>query len=90
MILYYDDTNGKIYYAIYEKDVFAFEHTTNITLSEFEVDEVDPTNKSLCIDLHRLGSSLLHVDSNGDGKYYIDTGELYERDGWEEYLEDII
>ena len=86
MKLLYDNT-GKIYYSVYNQDWFRFEHTTNIPLTEFEVDEVNPLNKEICQDLKNYGNTF-RVDINGDNKYYIENNELHVKDGWEEYVED--
>ena len=72
------DTTGKIYYAVYDSDYFRFTHSTNIPLSEFNIDEIG-TNNVVCIDLVR---TLYRTDINGLGKYYIQNNELYSRDNW--------
>lgn len=77
------DDNGKIHDAVYDKDWFAFTHSHNFTVNEFEIDEVDPYNKEIC---HELYHRLSRVDVNGLQKYHmVDNAgewELYERDGW--------
>lgn len=78
------DSAGTIYYAVYDREYFKFTHTTNIPLSLLTVDEVD-ANKSTCID---LAKSINKVNADGLGKYYIQDGELYSRDGWVEHMED--
>jgi len=84
MKLLYNNSDGEIFYAVYDKDWFAFRHSTNIMLIELEIDEVSPDNKTICADLKRwVGKK----DINYLGKYYIDTDELYERDHWEEYVD---
>lgn len=91
MKIFFNNQDGRIFYAVYDRDWFAFSHTTNIPLAEFEVDEVDPDNKAVCIDLVRTRGK---VDINRDGKYYMldnaGTWELHERDGWEEYVEGFV
>jgi len=86
MKLLFDATTGKPYYAVYDSDWFKFRHTTNIPLTEFEIDEVDPDNKDICFNLSR---NTHRVNADGDGKYYLtlngDVWELHEREGWEEY-----
>ncbi|HCJ66981.1 MAG TPA: hypothetical protein DHV62_06570, partial [Elusimicrobia bacterium] len=52
MKLYYDNS-GDVYYTVYDKDIFGFAHTTNIPLSEFDIDEINPDNKNVCIDIKR-------------------------------------
>ncbi|MDP2689425.1 MAG: hypothetical protein Q8P48_04865, partial [Deltaproteobacteria bacterium] len=63
-------------------------HSTNITLTEMAIDELDPANKAICIDLLRMAGK---VDAGGLNKYYIDaiTGNIMEREGWVEKVEDI-
>jgi len=87
MKLLYDITNGKIYYVVYDRDWFHFVHSTHLPLTEFDVDEVDPENKETCKDLEK---TVTKVDDAGDSKYYISGGELHDKDGWEEYHEDLI
>lgn len=89
MKILYDNNNGKVYYSVYDTDWFKFSHTTNIPLTELEIDEVDPTNKEVCIDLIKYGN-ISRVDINGDNKYYIENDELHSRDDWEEYIEEIL
>jgi hypothetical protein len=83
MQLLYNPVDGEIFYAIYNNDIFRFTHTTNIPLSEFIIDEVEPDNKLICLDVQK---TVLQKDVNGLGKYYIDEGELHSRDGWQEYV----
>lgn len=80
------DATGKIFYAVYDRDYFKFTHTTNIPLSILTIDEVE-INKDTCIDLIK---NINKVDNDGLGKYYIQDGELYFRDGWAERMEDDI
>lgn len=81
MKLFYNE--NAIYYSIYDKDLFCFSHTTNLPMSEFYIDEIDPDNKSLCADLVRYGNQ--HVtNKDGQPKYYINNGELYSVDDWVE------
>ena len=81
MELLYNQNDGEIFYTVYDVDLFRFTHTTNIPLSEFQIDEVDPENKDICLDLFR---TQMKRDINGLGKYYIESGELHSRDGWVE------
>jgi hypothetical protein len=80
MKLFYNGT--KIYYAVYDRDLFSFTHTTNLPLSEFDIDEISSINKTVCADLVRNNDK---TDINGLGKYYIENNELHLRDNWEEY-----
>ncbi len=84
MKILYDANDGKIYYVVSDVHLFYFTHSTNIPLTEFEIDEVGP-NAATCVDLARTRGRL---DVDGDPKYsMIDnagTWELHEKDGWEE------
>lgn len=82
MKLYYELTNGEVFYAVYDKDRFTFHHTTNIPLSEFEIDEVIG-NEALCRDLKRTEWKF---NEQGQRKYYIQANELYSRDDWQEMI----
>jgi len=85
MKILYNNLDGKIYYSVYNTDWFKFQHSTNIPLTEFEIDEVDPDNKMVCLDLKKYGNAW-KTDINGQGKYYIENNELFSRDGWEEFI----
>jgi hypothetical protein len=87
MKLYYSTTEGSVYYAVYDNDIFRFTHTTNIPLSTFDIDEVSPDNKALCLDLKRTEWKF---DINGKRKYFVSAGVLNSRDNWAEYLPDLI
>ena len=88
MKLLYNSENGEVFYAVYDSDLFRFTHTTNIPLTEFQIDEVEPDNKLICLDLQK---TVFKKDKNGFGKYYIDEdGDLNQREDWEEYLPDIL
>jgi len=78
------DSSGNIIVAVYDVDWFKFKHSINIPISTFEIDEVAPDNKEVCYDLSR---SVHKKDINGLGKYYIESGELHERDGWVEVID---
>ena len=83
MKLYYNPTGGEVFYAVFESDLFKFFHTTNIPLSVFDIDEVVPDNQVLCQDLKRTEWKF---NEAGQRKYYIQAGELYARDGWQEQI----
>jgi len=83
MKLYYSTQSGEVLYALFEAEVFGFKHTTNILLSILEIDEIYPENKEICIDLKR---TVPLFDDQGQRKYYIENGELYDRDGWTEQI----
>ncbi len=82
MKLYYNSENGEVLYAVYDKDLFNFIPKTNLSLLELDIDEIIPNNKTICIDLTKTQWRFNEV---GQRKYYIQSGDLYSRDGWEEY-----
>ena len=86
MKILYNTQDGRIFYTVYDVDFFKFTHTTNIPLETFEIDEIDPENKNICIDLVRTKGK---TDIDGDNKYYIINNELQENEGWEEHYEEI-
>jgi hypothetical protein len=90
MKILFNSNNGKIFYPIYDKDIFSFAHTTKIPLTEFIIDEVAPDNKDICADLFKYTNK---IDIDGDDKYYMldnaGTWELHDKDGWEEYIPEI-
>jgi len=70
-----------------EADYFYSRAEYKPAVSIFEIDEVDPENRGVCRDLIE---TLHKVNINGEGKYYMNGGELYITDGWEEPVEDLI
>ena len=83
----YHTTTGIIVHAIYARDLFS--QQVKAEFLEYDVDEIDPTNKALCYELSLYGNVDM-VDINGDSKYYIDgDGDLAERDGWAIDIEDL-
>lgn len=90
MKLLYDNNTGEIYYTVYDTDWFGFSHTTNISLTEFEIDELLPDNQEICQDL--VGTRK-RVDADNNMKYSIEVDEfsilqLYMLNGWEEYFKE--
>jgi len=83
MKLLYHNTTGEVWYAVYDLDLFKFKHTTNIPLSEFNIDEIDPENLDICFDLFR---TQWKFNDAWQRKYYIENNELYVRDGWTEQI----
>ncbi len=83
MKLYYNEQ--KIYHAVPDAQSFWFAHTTKIPLTEFEIDEVNPTNKVVCQDLLHFGNQN-RLDVDGNAKYYITNNELHSVDNWEEHI----
>lgn len=85
MKILYNNQDGKIFYVVLDKDWFMFIHSTNIPLTEIEIDEINPDNKTICVDLRKTNN---RFDINGLKKYYISNGDIYERENWEEFVED--
>lgn len=85
MKIFYNSIDGEIFYAVPDRDLFYFSHTTNIPLTELVFDEIAPSNQVVLQDLMKVVG---HTDINGLGKYYIDSkGQLMERTGWVEHIE---
>ena len=77
MKIYY--VGSKIVRVNWNKDDFAWLNNTN-NAATYNVDEIDPENKELCIDIMRVRNQ---VDINNNPKYYIDAdGDLADVDGW--------
>jgi hypothetical protein len=67
--------NKKILQVNYNRDDFATPMSINVPHSVLEIDEVNPNNKEICIDLSRYATQ---------GKYYVDNlGDIYEVEGWQ-------
>lgn len=86
MKLYYlQQHNGRIIQVLYDRDVFATDLSNlNPAYQIFEIDEIDPTNKPVCLDLIK---TLNRTDVAGESKYKIISGQLSEKEGWVEYIE---
>ena len=82
MKLFYDSITGDIFYAVYDMDLDSFTHTTNIVLTEFEIDDFVIQNKDICIDLKKTEWKF---NIQGQRKYYMLGGYLYERENWQEF-----
>ncbi len=80
----YEAGKRRIVAANFDRDDFSWKNTINVPYSVLGVDEVDPENKEVCFDLARTYGSF---DINGESKYYISDGNIYEVEGWEEYVE---
>lgn len=76
---------GKIIQANYDADDFKWVNTSN-GAAVYQIDELDPNNRSICADIQR---SVNKLDELGRGKYYIETGNLMEREGWVEYIPEV-
>lgn len=86
MKIYYDNNTGKIYYAVKDKDVFWFSHTTNIPLTELDIEEIDD-NKDQC---HDVMKNYKKLDEKGEGKFTIEEGVVVTNNSFEEYNFDTI
>jgi hypothetical protein len=74
--------------AVYDADLFRFDEGTLSAFDTLEIDEVDPDNKALCLDLAR---TVNRADEAGEPNYHVNgSGELMEKEGWQEasYPED--
>jgi hypothetical protein len=68
--------NGELHQALYNADTFRA--TVDPTALSLEIDEI-PENRDLCL---QLAAELGRQDADGLGRWYVENGELYERDGW--------
>lgn len=80
MKVYYSDVGRDVFKALYDVEAYMWIDKIAAPHSMLEIDEVDPDNKALCADIYAYQG---YVDNDGQSKYYVDGGELYERDGWE-------
>lgn len=80
----YQPGRHRIVAAVYGADLFRFDDSRFAPFSALEIDEIDPDNKTVCIDIHK---TLDRVDESGESKYYVNSsGEIMETAGWVEYL----
>jgi len=83
----YVSNKHKVVKALYDDEVFRFNEGVLSPFYVLNIDEVDPFNKALCLDLVRTANK---VDEAGEGKYYINSGGiLMEKEGWVEKVEEI-
>lgn len=82
MKIIYNPTDGSIFNAVLERDILTFSHSINVATQELTIDEI-PENQLVITDLYKKVGK---IDSQGLGKYYIQNGELFERDGWQEFI----
>lgn len=68
--------DGEVEIALYDKDVYGYLPTSEAQV--LSVDEV-PDNRTLCVQMAKMAK---WRDANGLGRWYVQGGELYERDGW--------
>ena len=76
MNLYY--YNGEVLKAVYDRAIFNTKISPDLTA--FYIDEV-ADNKELCV---QLAASARLTNVAGETRFYVQAGELYERDGWEQ------
>lgn len=77
----------RIVNAVYNKDLFAFDEGNMSPFSTLTIDEIDPINKSICLDIVNHTSK---EDASNEGKYYINSlGELMEKENWIERVRTI-
>lgn len=74
-IYYFPD--GEIWNAIADRDLFTVLPDANTQV--LEVNEI-AENQSLVIQMTQQAT---YKNSEGLGRWYVQAGELYERDGWE-------
>ena len=76
----------RIVRVLYDDEVFKQDGGTLSPFSTTTIDEVDPVNKAVCLDLWQTAGK---ADANGLNKYYIDTatGNIMEREGWTEAID---
>lgn len=80
-VLYKDD--GTIYKVLKDSEVFFYDDTFGQALPFITVDEISPDNKAICIDLYKMQG---RTDVNRLHKYYVLSGQIMERTGWQEDL----
>ena len=85
----YEPGKHKIIHVNYDRDDYAWHNTINVSYGVMTVDELAPDNKDICRDVMRTYAA---QDSDGESKYHIEIENtepvLYEKDGWEEFLEE--
>ena len=74
--------NGDVFYAVYDRKVAEFRHTTHIPLFEFHINEQLPENEDICIDLKRNEHA---VSIEHRRKHQVIDGGLETLDGWERF-----
>ena len=77
MILHYDPSTGNVYKAEY--DAGGYKSFLLPGLHVYEIEEL-PANHPLCLELAFLVNK---TDAAGQTRWYVENGELYERDNWE-------
>ena len=69
--------------VVFNDDIYRVTNTENYD-EIFDIDEIEGNNKELCKNISR---SIGCFDINNNQKYYVSGGELYEREGWEQYVD---
>lgn len=91
MKIYYTKPDGLIIAVNYDKDDFTWNNTINDSYYIYEVDEVNPDNKTLCID---IVGTFRKTDNSGDNKYKLiddaGTWKLDVKPDWKEKEEFIV
>lgn len=86
MKILYSEIDGKIFYAVPDKDYFFFTHSTNVPLVELDIDELAPDNRTLCVNvINTIGKT----DDVKELKYIVSEGVLQEKEGWVEEIIDV-
>lgn len=66
--------------ALYDSEVFKSDASVLSPHWILNIDEIDPANKALCMD---LAKTVNKVDAQGEGKYYVNaSGQLMQKEGW--------
>lgn len=84
MDIYYinNGVNPNILAAVYNRDRFSWQNTIQVPYSTLVVDELDPANKALCLDITNTQG---RRDAAGLSKYYVgSTGVLMQTANWQE------
>lgn len=80
----YQTGKRRIVKVLYDDEVFKFDEGTLSPFSTLTVDELNPQNKTICLDLSRTCNK---IDAAGEGKYHVNTlGQLIEKVGWQEKI----
>lgn len=77
----------RIVKVLYDDEVFKFDEGTLAPFSTLIIDELDPTNKAICLDLYRMQN---RADVDGENKYHVNyLGQLIEKIGWQEHINEV-
>ena len=87
-VLYAPSHDGRIYHVVKDKDWYYFEHSTNVPLVEYHIEE-NEVNKALAVDMIKVRRK---VDKDNDQKYRYNalTAKIEPKKDWVEKVpEDI-